>query len=76
MEFRLDKTANLHIQFGKISFPVDKLFENMAALMEAIKKARPTGAKGTYIRRITLSSTMGPGIRLDANQALALENKE
>lgn len=65
VEFRLDKTANLHIQFGKVSFPVDKLQENLLALMEAIKKARPTAAKGTYIKHITLTSTMGPGIKVD-----------
>jgi large subunit ribosomal protein L1 len=76
VEFRLDKTANLHIQFGKTSFPVEKLFENMAALMEAIKKARPTGAKGTYIRRITLTSTMGPGIKIDSLAAQTMTAKE
>ena len=76
VEFRLDKTANLHIQFGKVSFPAEKLYENLSALMEAIKKARPTGAKGTYIRRITLTSTMGPGIKIDPLLAQTMEAKE
>jgi large subunit ribosomal protein L1 len=69
VEFRLDKTANIHVQIGKASFEYDKLIENFSALMEAIKKARPTGAKGIYIRRITLASTMGPGIKVEANAA-------
>ena len=76
VEFRLDKTANLHIQFGKVSFPVEHLFENMAALMEAIKKAKPTGSKGTYIRRVTLTSTMGPGIKIDSLAAQTMLAKE
>ena len=76
VEFRLDKTANLHIQFGKISFPTEKLHENLSALMEAIKKARPTGAKGTYIKRVTLTSTMGPGIKIDPLLAQTMESKE
>ncbi len=61
---------------GKVSFDNEKLFENLAALMDAIRKARPAAAKGIYIRRMTITSTMGPGIRMDANQALALEDKE
>ena len=67
VEFRLDKTANLHVPIGKVSFEQKKLFENLAALMEAVKKARPAAAKGIFIKRITLTSTMGPGIRIDAN---------
>ena len=69
VEFRLDKTANIHVQVGKASFEADKLMENFSALMDAIKKARPSGAKGIYIRRITLASSMGPGVRVDANAA-------
>ncbi len=65
VEFRLDKTANIHAPIGKASFTVEKLYENLAALMNAIKKARPQAAKGTYIKHITLTSTMGPGIKLD-----------
>jgi len=73
VEFRLDKTANIHVAIGKVSFDVEKLFENLAALMGAIRKARPAAAKGTYVKKVTLTSTMGPGVKLDPMQALALE---
>jgi large subunit ribosomal protein L1 len=76
VEFRIDKTANLHIPVGKISFDEKKLFENFSVLMEAIKKARPATAKGTYIRRVTISTTMGPGIKIDPVLAQALEVRE
>ncbi len=69
VEFRVDKTANLHVPIGKVSFEEDKLYDNMAALMEAVKKARPAATKGTYIRRVTLTTTMGPGIKVDPVQA-------
>jgi large subunit ribosomal protein L1 len=72
VEFRIDRTANLHVPIGKASFDTDKLFENFAALMEVVRKARPASAKGTYIRRITLASTMGPGIKVDALAAQSL----
>jgi len=73
VEFRIDKTANLHVPIGKVSFPAGKLVDNMAALFEAVKKAKPPSAKGQYVRRITLAATMGPGITLATSQALALE---
>jgi len=73
VEFRLDKTANMHVAIGKVSFESNKLFENFAALMEAIRKAKPAGAKGSYIKRITITTTMGPGIKVDPNEAQALE---
>jgi large subunit ribosomal protein L1 len=76
VEFRLDKTANLHVPLGKVSFDLQKLFENLSALMEAIKKARPSAAKGTYIRRITLTSTMGPAVKVDALLAQSMIEKE
>jgi len=76
VEFRIDKTANLHIPVGKVSFDEKKLYENLAALMEAIKKARPATAKGTFIRRVTLTSTMGPGIKVDPIQSQAMEIHE
>jgi len=72
VEFRIDKTANLHVPIGKASFSEKQLFDNLAALMEAIKKARPASTKGTFIKRITLTSTMGPGIKLDPNQAQSM----
>lgn len=76
VEFRLDKTANIHVSIGKASFDETKLFENFTALMDAIKKARPAAAKGNYIRHITMTSTMGPGIKVDANLAQSLEEGE
>jgi len=76
VEFRLDKTANIHVSIGKASFDEKKLFENFAALMEAIKKARPAAAKGNYIKHITMTSTMGPGVKLDANLAQSMEETE
>ena len=76
VEFRLDKTANLHVPIGKVSFEQEKLYENLAALMEAVKKARPSAAKGSFIKRITLTSTMGPGIRIDPMQAQSMEVSE
>ncbi len=72
VEFRVDKTANLHIPIGKASFEAKQLYDNLAALMEAIKKARPASVKGTFIKHITLTSTMGPGIKLDPNQAQSM----
>ena len=65
VEYRLDKTAIIHCPIGKVSFGVEKLNENLTTLMEAIIKAKPATAKGTYIRSIYLSSTMGPGIRVN-----------
>ncbi len=73
VEFRVDKGANLHVPLGKVSFEENKLYDNLAALMLAVKKARPASAKGAYIRRITLASTMGPGIIIDPNLATAME---
>ena len=76
VEFRVDKTANLHVPIGKASFDQKQLYENMAALMESVKKARPPAAKGSYIRRVTLTTTMGPGIKVDPIQAQAMEVPE
>lgn len=73
VEFRLDKTANIHVPIGKVSFEEQKLLENFAALMEAIRKAKPSGAKGGYIKRIVMTTTMGPGIKVDVNQAQSME---
>lgn len=73
VEFRIDRTANLHVPIGKVSFEAKQLFDNFAALMESVKRARPASAKGTYIRKITLTSTMGPGVRVDTAAAQAIE---
>ncbi|MCS7282453.1 MAG: 50S ribosomal protein L1 [Anaerolineae bacterium] len=72
-EFRVDRTANLHIPIGRVSFSEQALLENLAAVMEAVKKARPPAAKGTYIKKVTLAASMGPGIKVDPVAAQALE---
>lgn len=65
VQFRVEKAGVVHAGIGKASFAADKIAENASAFIDAIKKARPTGAKGTYIKKITLSSTMGPGVFID-----------
>ena len=72
VEFRADRTANIHVPIGKASFNAEMLYDNLAALMEVVKKARPAAAKGTYLRKITLTTTMGPGIRVDPIEAQAM----
>lgn len=76
VEFRLDKTGNIHVQIGKASFDEAKLQENFAALMDAIIKARPVGAKGNFLKHITLAATMGPGIKVDSNAAQSMHVTE
>jgi len=66
IEFRLDKTANIHAPIGKISFTADALKENFVAFMLAVRQARPAGAPGNFIRRITVTSSMSPGIKVDS----------
>lgn len=70
-EFRLDRTAIIHLPIGKASFDKDKLLENLAAAVEAIVRAKPSGAKGQYIRSASLSTSMGPGFKLDVSSVLA-----
>ena len=65
VEYRLDKTAIIHCPIGKVSFGVEKLNENLKTLMDAINKAKPAAAKGTYIRSLYVSSTMGPSVRMN-----------
>jgi len=72
VEFRLDRTALLHVPIGKVSFEEDKLLENMATVVDAIVKAKPSGAKGQYIRSASLTTTMGPGIKLELAPTLAM----
>jgi large subunit ribosomal protein L1 len=73
VEYRVDRTSNVHVPIGKASFDANGLMKNMAVLMEAIMAAKPSSIKGTYVRRVTLTSTMGPGVRVDVNSACALE---
>ncbi len=70
IEYRLDKTNIIHCPIGKVSFGADKLFENYAALIGAIIKAKPAAAKGQYIRTCVTATTMGPGIKINANKQL------
>ncbi|GAH82423.1 unnamed protein product, partial [marine sediment metagenome] len=72
VEFKLDRTAIIHLPLGKVSFEDDKLMGNLAAVVEAIVKARPSGAKGQYVRTATLTTTMGAGIKLDLKPTLSL----
>ena len=65
VEYRLDKTAVVHVIFGKKSFGVEKLEENFTAIMEALVKAKPAAAKGTYLKSVAIASTMGPGIKVN-----------
>jgi large subunit ribosomal protein L1 len=67
IEFRVDKTGNVHAPIGKVSFAIDHLSANLGAFMDQIVRARPSSAKGQYIRSITVSSTMGPGVAIDPN---------
>lgn len=71
-EFRLDRTAIIHLPIGKVSFENDKLVDNLGAVIEAIVKAKPSGAKGQYVKSISLCSTMGAGLKVDVRSALAL----
>jgi large subunit ribosomal protein L1 len=75
VEFRLDKTANIHVAIGKSGFSESDLQENLTALMEAISNARPPAAKGQYIRSVTLTATMGPGVKVDPIQASILRHR-
>ena len=65
VEFRNDKTGNLHVPIGKASFELDKLLENAQAVVSAVQGQRPMGMKGIYMRRVVIASTMGPGVRID-----------
>lgn len=70
VEYRVDKSANVHVPFGKASFGQEKLSENFEALMGAIVKAKPASSKGRYLRSVTVSSTMSPGVKLNAQRIL------
>ncbi len=72
VEFKLDRTAIVHVSLGKVSFDRDQLLGNLTAVVEAVMKAKPSGVKGQYVRSAFLTTTMGPGIRLDLRPTLAL----
>lgn len=73
VEYRLDRSGNIHCPIGKVSFTEEQLTGNMAAVMSAIRRARPPAAKGFFVRRVTLAPTMGPGIRVDVPEAMEME---
>ncbi|NOY12707.1 MAG: 50S ribosomal protein L1 [Deltaproteobacteria bacterium] len=72
IEYRVEKAGIIHAPVGKVSFGVDKLRENFLSLLDVLIKAKPSAAKGTYLKKISISSTMGPGINLDTSQIQAL----
>ncbi len=74
VEFKLDRTAIIHLPLGKVSFDNDKLLDNLTAIIEAVVRAKPTGLKGHYIKSATLTTTMGPGLKLDLKPTLALSS--
>lgn len=71
VEFRVEKAGIIHAGIGKASFSEDKILANAKAFVDAVSKAKPTGAKGTFVRKIAISSTMGPGVRIDPAAAIA-----
>jgi large subunit ribosomal protein L1 len=71
VEFKVDKTAIIHVPIGKTSFEADAIVANLAALVDAVNRAKPSGAKGTYLRTLSIASTMGPGVRVDIPGVLA-----
>ncbi len=73
VNFRVDRAGVVHAPLGKVSFPVESLEENAGALLSEIMRARPSAAKGTYVRSVNLSSTMGPGVKVDAVEAASVE---
>ncbi len=74
VEYRLDRTANIHCPIGKVSFSEEQLLGNLSAIMDAIRRAKPSAAKGIYVKRVTLAPSMGPGVHVDTMQALELES--
>lgn len=76
VEFKVDKTSNLHAPIGKVSFTEEQLLENLTTLVDAVVKAKPAGAKGQYIKSLTVTSTMGPGIEVDLAAAQELAAKQ
>ncbi|NLX37236.1 MAG: 50S ribosomal protein L1 [Chloroflexi bacterium] len=71
VEFRVDRTSNLHVPIGKLSFEPEQLMENLVAVVSAVTRARPAAVRGQYMRRVVLTSTMGPGLNLDVSAAQA-----
>ncbi len=72
VEFKLDRAAIIHVPIGKVSFEEEKLVENLGAIVDAVVKAKPAGAKGQYVKTATIATTMGPGISLDLKSTLSM----
>lgn len=72
VEYRVDKAGNIGVPIGKLSFPEDKIVENAKVFLDAIMRAKPAAAKGTYLKNVSISSTMGPGLRLDTPSVLTM----
>jgi large subunit ribosomal protein L1 len=67
VEYKIEKAGVVHVPIGKVSFKPEQLYDNASAILEAVVKAKPASCKGRYLKSVTLSSTMGPGVRLDAS---------
>ena len=76
VEYRTDRYGNVHVPIGKVSFESDALTANYRAVVEEIERAKPASAKGRYMRKVALASTMGPSIRIDVGQALSFEEAD
>jgi large subunit ribosomal protein L1 len=74
VEFKVDKTSNIHAPIGKVSFSSEQLLDNFTAFMEAVQRAKPSGAKGTYVKKAGIATTMGPGIKLNPSEATSLKS--
>ena len=72
IEYRVDKTGIIHLPFGKVSFPVEKLLENFRVILDILVRERPAAAKGKYLRSVSISSTMGPGVRISSGEVMTL----
>jgi len=70
VDYKVDRAANIHVVVGKVSFDAQKLYDNTLAVLESIQRAKPASSKGTYFKSITLSPTMGPGVKVDVSSAL------
>jgi large subunit ribosomal protein L1 len=74
VEYRTDRHGNVHVPIGKVSFDLPALNANLRAVLEELEKAKPSSAKGRYFKKVTLSSTMGPGVKLDPQRMLVVED--
>lgn len=75
IEFRVNQEAGMHVSVGRVSFPDEHLYENFRAFIEAVLRAKPSAAKGQYLRKVAISSTMGPGVRIDPQEALLVASQ-